>query len=59
MAQSHCGASVTNTKITGFVFGDNAVIFADSLEILVMALQALHEEAKPLGLEVFRPKTKA
>ncbi|KAG0716609.1 hypothetical protein GWK47_009246 [Chionoecetes opilio] len=26
------------------------VIFAESLEVLVMALEALHEEAKPLGL---------
>ncbi|KAG0721848.1 hypothetical protein GWK47_045601 [Chionoecetes opilio] len=36
---------------------DDAVIFAESLEVLVMALEALHEEAKPLGLEVW-PKTK-
>ncbi|KAG0728434.1 hypothetical protein GWK47_032467 [Chionoecetes opilio] len=27
-----------------------ALIFAESLEVLVMALEALHEEAKPLGL---------
>ncbi|KAG0712555.1 hypothetical protein GWK47_018223 [Chionoecetes opilio] len=35
-----------------------AVIFAESLEFLVMALEALHEEAKPLGLEVSWLKTK-
>ena len=56
--QSHCGASVDKTKITDLVFVDDAVIFAESLEILVMAPEALHEEAKPLRLKVSWPKTK-
>ncbi|KAG0720514.1 putative uncharacterized transposon-derived protein F52C9.6 [Chionoecetes opilio] len=56
--QSDCGSSVGNTKITDLVFADDAVIFAESLEVLVMALEALHEEAKPLGLEVSWLKTK-
>ncbi|KAG0710593.1 putative uncharacterized transposon-derived protein F52C9.6 [Chionoecetes opilio] len=56
--QSDCGASVGNTKITDLVFADDAVIFPESLEVLVMALEALHEEAKPLGLEVSWLKTK-
>ncbi|KAG0727910.1 hypothetical protein GWK47_033618 [Chionoecetes opilio] len=56
--QSDCGASVGNTKITDLVFADDAVIFAESLEVLVMALEALHEEPKPLGLEVSWLKTK-
>ena len=56
--QSHCGASVGNTKITDLVFADDAVIFAESLEVLVMALEALHELAKPLGLQVSWTKTK-
>ncbi|KAG0713853.1 hypothetical protein GWK47_015271 [Chionoecetes opilio] len=56
--QSDCGASVGNTKITDLVFADDAVIFAESLEVLVMALEALHEEAKPLELEVSWLKTK-
>ncbi|KAG0715480.1 Craniofacial development protein 2 [Chionoecetes opilio] len=34
------------------------LISAESLEVLVMALEALHEEAKPLGLEVSWLKTK-
>ncbi|KAG0719442.1 hypothetical protein GWK47_050436 [Chionoecetes opilio] len=34
------------------------LIFAESLEVLVMALEALHEQAKPLGLEVSWLKTK-
>ena len=45
-----------NTKITDLVFVDDAVIFAESLEVLVMALEALHEEAKPLGLKVSWPQ---
>ncbi|KAG0724525.1 hypothetical protein GWK47_040428 [Chionoecetes opilio] len=56
--QSDCGAFVGNTKITDLVFADDAVIFAESLEVLVMALEALHDEAKPLGLEVSWLKTK-
>ena len=45
--QSHCGAFVSNTKITDLGF-----TLAESLEVLVMALEALHEEAKPLRLQV-------
>ena len=56
--QSHCGASVGNTRVTDLVFADDAVILSESLEVLVMALEALHEEAKPLGLEVSWAKTK-
>ncbi|KAG0717552.1 hypothetical protein GWK47_054216 [Chionoecetes opilio] len=56
--QSDCGASLGNTKITDLVFADVAVIFAESLEVLVMSLEALDEEAKPLGLEVSWLKTK-
>ncbi|KAG0723488.1 G-protein coupled receptor moody [Chionoecetes opilio] len=56
--QSDCGASLGNTKITDLVFADDAVIFAESLEVLVMALEALHEEANPLGPEVNWLKTK-
>ena len=59
LGQSHCGASVGNTNITGLVFADDAVIFAESLEILVMALEALHEEAKPLGLQIFLAQDKS
>ena len=56
--QSHCRASVGNTKITDVVFTDDAVIFAESLEVLMMALEALHEETKPLGLPASWSKTK-
>ena len=56
--QSRCGASVGNTKVTDLDFADDAVLLAESLEVLVMALEALHEEAKPLGLKVSWTKTK-
>ena len=58
MKQSHCGASVGNTEITDLVFANDATIFTESLEVLVMALEALHGELKPLGLKVSRAKTK-
>ncbi|KAG0714137.1 hypothetical protein GWK47_014692 [Chionoecetes opilio] len=45
-------------KITDLVFADDAVIFAESLEVLVTAIEALREEAKPLGFEVSWLKTK-
>ena len=56
--QSHCGASVGNTMVTDLVFADDAVILAESLEVLVLALETLHEETKPLGLQVSWTKTK-
>ena len=52
VAQSHCGASVSNTKIIDLIFADDAIIFTESLEVLVMALEALHKGAKPLGVQV-------
>ncbi|KAG0715382.1 hypothetical protein GWK47_012045 [Chionoecetes opilio] len=58
--QSDCeAASLGNIKITDFGVADVAEIFAESLEVLVMALEALCEEAKPLGLKVSWLKTKA
>ncbi|KAG0728629.1 hypothetical protein GWK47_032094 [Chionoecetes opilio] len=56
--QSDCGASLGNTKITDLVFAVDAIIFAESLEVLVMALEAMHAEAKPLRFEVSWLKTK-
>ena len=48
--QSHCGASIGNTKITDLAFVDDVVIFAESLEVLVMAVETLHEEVEAIGL---------
>ena len=58
MDRSRCGADIGNTRITDLDFADDAVIFAESLEVLVSALEALHEDAKPLGLQVSWIKTK-
>ena len=58
VGRSRCGADIGNTRITDLDFADDAVIFAESLEVLVLALEALHEEAKPLGLKVSWIKTK-
>ena len=56
--QSHCGASIGNFKVTDLDFADDAVILAESLEVLVLALETFQEEAKPLGLKVSWVKTK-
>lgn len=56
--QSHCGASVSNIKVTDIVFADDAVILMESLEILMMALKTLHEETNSLVLQISWGKTK-
>ena len=53
--QSYCGAFVGYMYI---YFFNDAVIFAESLENVVVVLDAWHEERKPLGLQVFWPSTK-
>ena len=56
--RSSCGASFGNVKISDLDFADDAVIFAETLDILLGALEALNEESEPLGLRVFWVKTK-
>ncbi|XP_069972971.1 uncharacterized protein [Penaeus vannamei] len=51
--QSHCGATLGNIKVTDLDFADD-----ESFETLVVTLDALSNEAKPLGLEVSWTKTK-
>ena len=41
--RSSCGASFGNVKITDLDFADDAVIFAETLDILVGALKVLNE----------------
>lgn len=51
--RSHFGTSIGNTRITDLDFVDDALIFTESQEVLVLALEALHEDVKPLlGLQV-------
>ena len=58
MERSSCGASFGNVKITDLDFADDAVIFADTLDILSGALEVLNEESEPMGLQVSWVKTK-
>ena len=39
-----CGASFGNVKISDLDFADDAVIFAETLDVLVGALDVLNEE---------------
>jgi len=56
--RSSCGASFGNVKISDLDFADDAVIFAETLEILLGALEVLNEESEPQGLWVSWVKTK-
>lgn len=49
--QSHCGTSVSNTKIYDLVCANDVIIFVKYLELLAIALELWHE-VKPLGLQV-------
>ena len=56
--KSSCGASFGNVKISDLDFADYAVIFMETLDILLGALEVLNEESEPLGLRVSWVKTK-
>ena len=56
--RSSCGASFGNVKISDLDFADDAVIFAETLDILLGALEVLNEESELLGLQVSCVKTK-
>ena len=58
LGRSSCGASFGNVKISDLHFVDDAVIFAETLDILLGALEVLNEESEPLGLQVSWVKTK-
>ncbi|KAG2461630.1 YSM6 protein, partial [Polypterus senegalus] len=58
MGSSGCGASVGEERITDLDFADDAVIFAESMEALIGALERLSEESECLGLRVSWIKTK-
>uniref|UniRef100_A0A8C4NFK3 Reverse transcriptase domain-containing protein n=1 Tax=Eptatretus burgeri TaxID=7764 RepID=A0A8C4NFK3_EPTBU len=53
-----CGASFGNAKISDLDFADDAVIFAETSEILLGALQVVNEESEPPGLRVSWVNTK-
>ena len=56
--RSSCGASFGNVKISDLDFADDAVIFAETLDILLGVLGVVNEESEPLGLRVSWVKTK-
>lgn len=51
-------ASVGNTKVTDLVFVDNALLFVESMVVLVITVGGQQEEAKPLGSKFFRTQTR-
>ena len=55
---SRCGASFGSVNISDLDFADDAVIFAETLEILLGAHEVLNEESEPLELRVSLVKTK-
>ena len=56
--RSRCSASFGNGKISDLDFADDAVIFAETRDILLGALKVLNAELEPLGLRVSCVKTK-
>ena len=50
--RSSCGAPFGYVKISEFDFADDVVIFAETLEILLGALEVLNEDLELLGLRV-------
>ena len=56
--RSSCGASFGNVKISDLDFADDAVICAETLNILLGALKLLNEESELLGLRVSWVNTK-
>jgi len=48
LARSSCGALLGNVKISDLDFGYDAVIFADTLDILLGSPEVLNEESEPL-----------
>ena len=55
--RSSCAASFGNVKISDLDLADDAVIFVETLDILLGALEVLNEESEPLGLRVSWVKT--
>ena len=56
--RSSCGASFRNVNISDLDFADDAVIFAETLDIILGAFEVLNEESEPLGLRISWVKTK-
>ena len=58
LEKSGCGVSFGTVRIADLDFADDAVIFAETTEVPVEALESLSQEAELLGLRVSWIKTK-
>ena len=56
--RSSCCTSFGNVKISNLDFSDDAVIFVETLDIILGALEVLNQESELLGLWVSSVKTK-
>lgn len=56
--QSQYRASVGSTRVIDFVLADDTIILAEFLEVLMMALETMHEETKPLRFHLSFAKNK-
>ena len=56
--RSSCSASFGNVNISDLDFTDDAVIFVETLDILLGALEVLNEDSELLGIQVSWVKTK-
>ena len=56
--ESECCVSFGNIQISDLDFADDAAILADTLEMLIGALETLSTELEPLGLRISWVKTK-
>ena len=52
------GATMGTETITDLDYADDVALLTETLEVLLLALDVLKEEARPLGLEVNWQKTK-
>lgn len=50
MYQIHVGASFDNTRVTDVAFADDSAILVELLKVLVLGLEAVHEELETPGL---------
>ena len=56
--RGYLGLTVGNETFTNLDFADDVSLLASMLEIVVLALEALHEESSQFGLEIDWTKTK-
>ena len=52
------GATLGNEVFTDLDFADDVALVAETVEALLLALEVMQKEARPLGLGITWPKTK-